>query len=76
MVETMEKMDEAYRNADFTGRLHLYLQFPEFRNGFLAIDRGERATAAGNGMMGSGRSGRRQGNIFQTLSRSIGPPCG
>ena len=34
---------DEYRGADFTRRLHIYLQFPPLRSDFLAIDRGDQA---------------------------------
>ncbi len=35
-----EFIDE-YREADFTRRLHIYLQFPLLRSDFMAIDRSD-----------------------------------
>ena len=76
MIETNKNMHEAYRNADFNGRLHLYLQFPELRNGFLAIDRAERQPLAADGARSAHPIGRRRGTFAQTLSRWICPQCG
>lgn len=32
---------DEYRGADFTRRLHIYLQFPRLRSEFMAIDRND-----------------------------------
>ena len=32
---------DEYRDADFTRRLHIYLQFPRLRSEFMAIDRND-----------------------------------
>ena len=37
---TSDLLDD-YRHADFTKRLHLYLQYPELRPEFIEIDRNE-----------------------------------
>lgn len=39
-----EKIYDRYRNADFTDRLYIFLQFPELRQGFLEIDQKETTT--------------------------------
>lgn len=38
-----------YCEADFNKRLNLYMEFPEFRRGFLAIDRADGADIAFRG---------------------------
>lgn len=45
MTTSCEKIYEEYRSADFTNRLHIYLQFPELRNAFTEIDQKETKTA-------------------------------
>lgn len=39
MTSNLEEIYGRYREADFMGRLHIYLQFPELRDDFLEIDR-------------------------------------
>jgi hypothetical protein len=39
MTNHLEEIYDRYRKADFMGRLHIYLQFPELRDDFLEIDR-------------------------------------
>jgi len=39
MTNHLEQIYDRYREADFMGRLHIYLQFPELRGDFLEIDR-------------------------------------
>ncbi|HKI47780.1 MAG TPA: hypothetical protein VKA69_00520 [Desulfobacteria bacterium] len=41
MKRTMNDLLDDYRDADFTKRLHLYLQFPELRLQFIEMDRNE-----------------------------------
>lgn len=43
MTTHQETIYSQYRKADFTDRLHIYLQFPELRNDFLAIEQTERS---------------------------------
>jgi len=38
MTIHLEEIYDRYREADFMGRLHIYLQFPDLRNDFLEID--------------------------------------
>jgi hypothetical protein len=38
MTSNLEEIYGRYREADFMGRLHIYLQFPELRDDFLEID--------------------------------------
>ncbi len=38
MISNRERIYEDYRQADFSDRLNIYLQFPELRNDFLEID--------------------------------------
>jgi len=42
MTSHLEDIYNRYRNAEFTQRLDIYLQFPELRNDFLEIDQKER----------------------------------
>ena len=42
MTTHHEAIYSRYRKADFTDRLNIYLQFPELRNDFLAIEETER----------------------------------
>jgi len=39
MYRNEKKVIDEYRGADFTRRLHIYLQFPDLRSEFIAIDR-------------------------------------
>jgi len=39
MTNHLEEIYDRYREANFMGRLHIYLQFPELRSDFLEIDR-------------------------------------
>lgn len=41
MVWNAADMIEEYRDSDFSKRLNLYLQYPEFRSEFTAVDRSE-----------------------------------
>lgn len=41
MYRNEKKVIDEYRGADFTRRLHIYLQFPELRSEFIAIDRSD-----------------------------------
>ena len=41
MTTHHEAIYSRYRKADFTDRLNIYLQFPELRNDFLAIEQTE-----------------------------------
>ena len=42
MTSHLEDIYNRYRNAEFTQRLDIYLQFPELRNDFLEIDQKEK----------------------------------
>ena len=42
MTSPLEDIYNRYRNAEFTRRLDIYLQFPELRNDFLEIDQKEK----------------------------------
>lgn len=44
MTRNIEEIYGDYRKADFTDRLHIYLQFPELRNDFLEIEQKEVGT--------------------------------
>jgi len=44
MTRNIEEIYGDYRKADFTDRLHIYLQFPELRNDFLEIEQKEMGT--------------------------------
>ncbi|MCP4579199.1 MAG: hypothetical protein GY846_23240 [Deltaproteobacteria bacterium] len=37
-MKTERDILEEYENADMARRLHLYLQFPDYREGFLVLD--------------------------------------
>ena len=41
MAINLEEIYDQYRKADFTGRLSIYLQFPELRDDFLEIEQTE-----------------------------------
>lgn len=41
MKTQIEKIFDAYKEADLTDRLNLFLQFPELRSDFIQIDAGE-----------------------------------
>ena len=44
MTSHRENVYDRYRQADFTDRLFIYLQFPELRDDFLDIDQNEGKT--------------------------------
>ena len=44
MTSHLEDIYNRYRNAEFTQRLDIYLQFPELRKDFLEIDQKEKKT--------------------------------
>ena len=44
MTRNIEEIYGDYRKADFTDRLHIYLQFPELRDDFLEIEQKEVGT--------------------------------
>ena len=44
MTTNLEEIFGDYRKADFTDRLHIYLQFPELRDDFLEIEQKEVGT--------------------------------
>jgi hypothetical protein len=41
MYRNEKKVIDEYRGADFTRRLHIYLQFPDLRSEFMAIDQSD-----------------------------------
>ena len=44
MTSHLEDIYHRYRNAEFTQRLDIYLQFPELRNDFLEIELKDKKT--------------------------------